>query len=70
MLFKELFKFVSMTMISGKTIDIAVAPEKKSVIRLAQTGRRFDQSVEHRLQIEGRAADDLEHVGSRSLLLQ
>ena len=26
--------------------------------------------VEHRLQIEGRAADDLEHVGGGGLLLQ
>ena len=32
--------------------------------------RRFDQRVEHRLQIEGRAADDLEHVGGGGLLLQ
>ena len=32
--------------------------------------RRFHQRIEHRLQIEGRAADDLEHVGGRGLLLQ
>src|SRR5262249_7646112 len=37
---------------------------------LAQLCRRFDQRVEHRLQIEGRAADDLEHVGGGGLLLQ
>ena len=30
----------------------------------------FDQRVEHGLQIEGRAADDLEHVGGGGLLLQ
>ena len=30
----------------------------------------FDQRIEHRLQIEGRAADDLEHVGGGGLLLQ
>ena len=29
-----------------------------------------DQRVEHRLQIEGRAADDLEHVGGGGLLLE
>ena len=39
-------------------------------IRLAQPRRRFDQRIEHRLQIEGRAADDLEHVGGGGLLLQ
>ena len=30
----------------------------------------FDQRIEHRLQIECRAADDLEHVGGGGLLLQ
>ena len=29
-----------------------------------------DECIEHRLQIEGRAADDLEHVGGGGLLLQ
>ena len=29
-----------------------------------------DQRVEHRLQIERRAADDLQHVGGGGLLLQ
>ena len=32
--------------------------------------RRLDQRIEHRLQIERRAADHLEHVGGRGLLLQ
>ena len=40
------------------------------LIRFAQPRRRFDQRIEHRLQIEGRAADDLEHVGGGGLLLQ
>ena len=39
-------------------------------VRLAQPGRRLDKRVEHGLQIEGRAADDLEHVGGGGLLLQ
>ena len=30
----------------------------------------FDQRIEHGLQIERRAADDLEHVGGGGLLLQ
>ena len=41
-----------------------------SDVRLAKPDRRFDQRFEHRLQIEGRAADDLEHVGGGGLLLQ
>src|SRR5262249_7284752 len=32
--------------------------------------RRLDQCIEYGLQIESRAADDLEHVGGRRLLLQ
>ena len=36
----------------------------------AQPRRRFDQRIEHGLQIERRAADDLEHVGGGGLLLQ
>src|SRR5262249_58947539 len=39
-------------------------------IRLAKSGGRFDQRLKHRLKIEGRAADDLEHVGGGGLLLQ
>ena len=41
-----------------------------ATVRLAQPCGRLDQRVEHRLQIEGRAADDLEHVGGGGLLLQ
>ena len=36
----------------------------------AEAGGRFHKRVEHRLQIECRAADDLEHVRRRGLLLQ
>ena len=38
--------------------------------RAAEFARRFDQGVEHGLQIERRAADDLQHLGGRGLLLQ
>ena len=30
----------------------------------------FDYSIEHRLHVRGRAADDAEHLGCRSLMLQ
>ena len=39
-------------------------------VRLAKARGRLDQSLQHRLQVERRAADDLEHVGSGGLLLQ
>jgi hypothetical protein len=38
--------------------------------RLAQPRSGVDQRIEHGLQIKGRVADDLEHVGGRCLLLQ
>src|SRR5262245_13553095 len=41
-----------------------------STIGLTQSGRRLHQRVEYRLQIEGRAAYNLEHVGGGGLLLQ
>src|SRR5262249_34838202 len=41
-----------------------------SPVRAAKACRRLGERVEHRLQIEGRAADSLEHVGGGSLLLQ
>jgi hypothetical protein len=39
------------------------------MISVAQANSRFYERVEHGLQIEGRAADDLEHIGGGSLLL-
>jgi hypothetical protein len=70
MLFEILFEFARVAVIGGKTIDLAIAQEKKGAICLAQPGPRFDQRVEHNLEIKGRAADDLEHVGGGGLLLQ
>ena len=39
-------------------------------VRLAQAGGRLDQGVEYCLEIERRAANDLEHIGGCGLLLQ
>ena len=47
-----------------------LAHEYPRVVRIAQPPRRFDQRIEHRLEVEGRAADHLEHVGGGGLLLQ
>ena len=40
------------------------------MVGITKTDYRLNQLVEHRLQIEGRAADDLEHVGGGRLLLE
>ena len=39
------------------------------LVGVAKSCGRFDQRLQHGLQIEGRAADDLEHVGGGGLLL-
>ena len=45
-------------------------PGNRALVGVAQTCRRFDQRLQHRLEVEGRSADDLEHVGGGGLLLQ
>jgi hypothetical protein len=42
----------------------------RSHIRIAKSRDRFDKGLQHSLEIECRAADDLEHVGGGGLLLQ
>jgi hypothetical protein len=39
-------------------------------VGIAERRRRLDKGLQHRPQIEGRATDDLEHVGGGGLLLQ
>ena len=45
-------------------------PLERTLVGATQSNRGLRQRVEHRLQIESRAADDLEHIGGRRLLLQ
>src|SRR5262245_7293187 len=49
--------------------DILLAHDR-GLIRLTQSCRRLDQCVEHGLEVEGGAADHLEHVGGGGLLLK
>ena len=39
-------------------------------MNLTEPGRRFDQRVEYRLEIESRTADNFEHISSSGLVLQ
>src|SRR6202030_1702625 len=48
----------------------ALTLEQKGMISLAQPRRRLDERIEHALQIEPRAAYNLEQVGGGGLLLQ
>jgi hypothetical protein len=55
----------------GRHAKLAFLSQKNQApLGLAQRGRGLDQCREHRVKIERRAADDLEHVGGRGLLLQ
>src|SRR6266700_7569510 len=51
-------------------IEAAPCNSDDGSICVTESRGGLDQRVEHCLQIEGRTADDLEHVGGRSLLLQ
>src|SRR6516165_3916329 len=47
-----------------------VGTSNVSDVCLAESNGRLDQSAKHHLEVERRAADNLEHIGGRGLLLQ
>ena len=49
---------------------LAVISQQDAERRLAQAGRLFQHRVEHRAEVAGRGVDDLQYLGSCSLLLQ
>ena len=54
----------------SEVIEIISSLEDGALFRLADVDRRLDQRIEDSRQIERRAADDLEHIRCRRLLLQ
>src|SRR5262249_1462744 len=48
----------------------SVSYENRGVVCIAQPRGALDEGVQYLLQIECRAADDLEHIGGGGLLLQ
>ncbi len=56
--------------VSGVVVAFRLLPSDCGHIRLAKLRGRLGQRIEHRLQIERRAADDFQHVRRRRLLLQ
>src|SRR5262249_43523272 len=44
-------------------------PSYRGEVGVTKAGSRFNERLQHRLEIEGRAADDLKHVGGGRLLL-
>ncbi len=51
-------------------MQIAIPAEDHGLVGIAQPRCRLDNRIEHRLQIECRAADDLQHVAGRGLIFQ
>src|SRR5262245_59208254 len=66
----ELYHFGGVSEEAQCLISVTPLPGDDPHVCVAQLGRRLYQGVEHRLQIECRTADDLEHVGGGGLLLQ
>ena len=52
-----------------KSQEFAVIPVHVAVLRTAKPNRAFDDGVEHRLQVERRPADHLQHFAGGRLLL-
>src|SRR5262249_60010905 len=55
---------------SRKTEIFTIELENVSARGAAKPRRALNQGLQHRLEIESGAADDLEHVGGRGLLVQ
>ena len=58
------------TQIRRQPRQLALAAEDHGLIGIAKPGGGLDHRIEHGLQIEGRAADDLQHVAGRGLVFQ
>src|SRR3984893_19133765 len=56
--------------IRGAPVDGALTAKHNSPFCVAKLRCRLNQRIKHGLQIESRAADDLEHVGGGGLPLQ
>ena len=66
----EIDEFLRGTIICRKNEPVALRTNDARRIRFAQPRCRGNQRIEHLLQIERRATDDLEHVGGGGLLLE
>ena len=58
------------TKVSPRSHHIALAESQHHVVNPTNPGRALDDGVEDRLHVRRRAADDPEHLGRRSLMLQ
>src|SRR5215831_12033852 len=67
---QEVMDFWAKPVACRMLVDSTLLPVNFGHVGLAESSRRLHQRVQNDLQIEGRAADDLEHIGGGGLLLQ
>ena len=65
-----LLRLAGKPVVRRQSIDFSVLLHDGALVSLAKPGSRLHERIEHRLQIESRSADDLEHFGGGGLLLQ
>src|SRR6266545_2214916 len=58
------------TKMSPDNVHITVPESQHHIINSTNLRRAFDDSIEYRLHVRGRAADDAEHLGGCRLMLQ
>src|SRR5260370_36231768 len=66
----EFYEIARMAVARALAVDLACLLMDRSRVRFAETRCRLSKRIQNGLQIEGRAADDLEHIGGGGLLLQ
>jgi hypothetical protein len=69
-LLNELSELSGNSEVRRPSVDLAVKPQNKPCIGTTEPGGVFDERREHRVKIEGRAADHLEDFACRGLLVQ
>src|SRR6516165_4804301 len=67
---QEVMDFWAKPVACRMLVDSTLLPVNSGHVGPAESSRRLHQRVQNDLQIEGRAADHLEHVGGGGLLLQ
>ena len=65
----EILCFLGKAPRRDQVIFIVSPPKQQRLVGAAEARHRLHQRVENRLEIDGRAADDLEHVSGSGLLL-
>jgi hypothetical protein len=58
------------TKVRREVTDLAVASRERGHLRIAELRCAFAERIEHRLQVEGRTADDLQYIACCGLVFE